>query len=274
MAAADEDGWTRLSQGAETEREPVRRSAGRRWITAFIVIVVAAVVVVGGAFLAESVARGFTQDAVAAAVQTNLPSNVEATVDVDIDGDWVLLQILSGRMDRVTISSDDARFDGIPVERVVVTASGVPIDLKTAVDSVDATATLDEPALNELLTLPGNDPQLVLGDGTAGYEDSTTVFGFDIGYLITAVLTPDGTDVLLTPQSAEVTSPVGSLDVSSILDRLVAEPVTICAADRLPEGVTLSDIEVADGFASLSLSANDFVLSGSSLRTTGECPAA
>lgn len=273
MTSQEADGWAQLSQESDDEREPRRASAGRRWLTALIILVVALLVVVGGAFLAESVARGFTEDAVAAAVEANLPSNVEASVDVDIAGDWVILQLLSGRMQDVTITSDDAVFEGIPVDRVTVTASGVPIDLKSAVDSIDATATLDQAALNELLTLPGNDPELVLGEGTVGYEDSTTVFGFSVGYLITAALAPDGTDVLLTSEGAEVTSSAGSLDVSGIVDRLRgSEPVRVCVADRLPVGVTISGIDVAGGQAALSLAASDFTLSGSSLRSTGECP--
>jgi hypothetical protein len=270
---SDADGWAQLQSGS-SEREPVRKPARRRALTALIVLVVAALVVVGGAFLAEYITRGVAEDAVAVAVESNLPSNVDGTVDVDIAGDWVLLQLISGRMDEVTLSSDDASVDGIPVEKVTLTASGVPIDLKSAVDDIDATLSLDQPALNELLTLPGNDPQLVLGDGTVGYEDSMTVFGVPIGYLATASLLPDGADVLLTTQGAELTSTVGNLDVSGLLDRIVgSEPLRICVADRLPAGVTISTIEVRDGVANLSLAASDFTLSASSLRSTGECTA-
>ncbi len=235
-------------------------------------IVIVLVVVVGGAFIAETVARDLTRDAVLASVEANLPPNVDADVDVEIAGDWVILQLLSGRMDEVTLSSDDVVFDGIRVENISVTASGVPVDLKSAVSEIDATATLDQAAVNELLTLPGNDPELLLGDGTVGYQDSTTFFGFDIGYLVTAMLTPDGTDVLLTSESAEVTSSVGSVDVSRVIERLLgSEPIRICAADRLPVGVTISDIAVGSEQATIGLSAEDFVLSDTSLQTTGEC---
>ena len=271
MAATD--GWSTLSQAAGSERGPVKRSAGRRWLTALIVLVVAAGVVIAGAFLAESVARGFTEDAVKAAVEANMPSNVDGTVDVDIAGEWVILQILSGQMDEITISSDDLAVDGIPVDNVTVTASGVPIDLKSPVDGLTATAALDQAALNELLTLPGNDPELVLGDGDVTYEDSATVFGFEVGYRVTATLVPDGTDVLLTPESAELTSSIGSVDASRVLDLIVGdEPVRVCAADKLPEGVTISGISIVEGTGALSLSASDFTLSGQALRARGECP--
>jgi hypothetical protein len=265
------DGWERLQ--AETA-SPVRRRPRRRALTALIVLVVAVLVVVGGAFLAESITRGVAEDTVAVAVESSLPSTVDGSVDVDIAGDWVLLQLLSGRMDEVTLSSDTVVFDGIPVENVTVTASGVPLDLTAAVDSLDATVTLDEPALNELLTLPGNDPAVVLGDDTVGYEDSTTIFGVSIGYLVNAALSPDGTDVLLTARGAEVTSAVGNLDVSGLVDQVVgSEPVRVCVADRLPVGVSISAIEVRDSVAALSLTASDFVLSADSFRSTGECAA-
>lgn len=265
------DGWAQLRAGAGS-RQPVRHSAGRRWATAIIILLVAALVVVGGAFLAESLARGITEDAVEDAVESNLPDNVDATVDADVAGDWVIVQLLSGRMAEVTISSDDARFEGMPVDQVTVTASGVPVDLKSPVDAIKAAATLDEAALNELLTLPGNDPDLSLGDGTVSYDDMATVFGFDIGFLITASLTPDGTDVLVTSEEAQITSSAGVVDVSTILDRLLgSEPLRVCLADRLPDGVTISGIDVQGGAATLSLAAKDFTLSESALRSTGEC---
>jgi hypothetical protein len=268
---SDADGWARLQEAA-SEGEPVRKPRSRA-LTVVVVLVVA-VLVVGGAFLAEYITRGVAEDAVAVAVESNLPSNVEGTVDVDIAGDWVLLQLFSGRMDEVTLSSNDIRFDGIPVEKLTVTASGVPIDLKAAVESIDATLTLDQPVVNGLLTLPGNDPEATLGDGTVGYEDSTTVFGIPLGYRVTASLAPDGTDVLVTAEGAEVTTVSGDVDLSGIVDRIVgSEPVRICLADKLPVGVSISAIEVGDGVATLSLTASDFTLSGKALRSMGECPA-
>jgi hypothetical protein len=269
---SDVDGWARL-QAAASDGEPVRKPR-RRALTAVVVLVVAVLVVVGGAYLAEYITRGVAEDAVAVAVESNLPSNVEGTVDVDIAGDWVLLQLFSGRMDEVTLSSDDIRFDGIPVEKLTVTASGVPIDLKNAVESIDATLTLDQPVVNELLPLPGNDPEATLGDGTVGYEDFTTVFGIPIGYRATASLAPNGTDVLVTAEGAELTTVSGDLDLSGVVDRIVgSEPVRICLADKLPVGVTISAIEVGDGVATLSLAASDFTLSGKAMRSMGECPA-
>ena len=273
MTAPEGQNWSTLHQAALDAPEPARTSPARRWITGLTIVAVAVIVVIGGAFLAETVARGFTEDAVAAAVEANLPANVEGTVDADIGGDWVILQLLSGRMQEVTVSSDDVTFDGVPIGFLSVTASGVPVDLKGAADSVEATATLDEAALNELLTMPGNDPQLILGDGAVTYEDSTTVLGFTVGYLVSATLEPDPAGVLLTPESAELTSDIGSLDVSRILEGLLGgEPVLLCTADRLPEGVSVSRILVTEGSATLGLSATDFTLTMSALRSKGECP--
>lgn len=270
----DSDGWSRLRQGAASPSERTRLPVRRRVLTAVIILVVATLVVVGGAYLAEYITRGVAEDAVAAAVESNLPSNVDGTVDVDIAGDWVLLQLIAGRMENVTLTSDDVTFDGIPVENLAVTASGVPLDLAAAVETIDATVSLDSATLNQLLTLPGNDPEISLGDGTVGYDDTTTVFGIPIGYAVTAALAPDGTDLLITPQSSELTTEMGNIDVSGLVDRIVgAEPVRICLADSLPVGVSISAIEVRDGIADLSLAASDFTLAPSSFRTTGECPA-
>lgn len=273
MTASGDDGWAQLSSAAEVDREPARRPAGRRWLTALTVTLVAVLVLAGAVFLAESVARGFTEDAVAAAVEANLPAGVEGTVDADVAGTWVIPQLLSGRMEEVTITSENVTFDGLPVDRLEVRASGVPIDLKSAVDSIEATATLNQDAVNELLTMPGNDPELVLGDGAVTYADSTTVFGFDVGYNVTATLDPEGTDVLLTQEGAELTSSAGDVDAGRILDRVIGDkPLRLCAAEKLPLGVTISRILVTEGRGTLSLAANDFELSGTSLRSRGECP--
>src|SRR5690606_29152093 len=88
-----------------------------------------------------------------------------------------------------------------------------------------------------------------------------------VGYRVMASLVPDGTDVLLTPESAEVTTVIGDLDLSGLVEQIVgSEPIRICVAEKLPEGVTISGIEVRNGLATLDLSASNFVLSAGATR--------
>jgi hypothetical protein len=272
---SETDGWEALSRQAALvggSERPRKRKRLRGWIVALVIVLLAAALVVGGLFLAESITKGVATDAIAVAVESSLPATVDATVDVDIAGDWVLFQIFTGALDQVTLTSDDAMVDGSPADfQLVVTQ--VPLDLKQPVGNIDATVSLGPGSINELLTLPGNDPEVALGEDTVSYADSATVLGFTIGYLVNATLSPEGTDVLATPIAASVTSDVGSLDVSSVIERILgAQPVRICVADRLPVGVTISKIDVTPEAATLALTASDFTLNGESLRARGTCP--
>lgn len=275
MTISETDGWEALRRQAafvESSEPPRKRKRARGSIVTLVILLIAAGLVIGGLFLAESVTKGIATDAIAVAVETSLPASVDADVDVDIAGDWVLFQIFTGRLDRVTLTSDDAMVDGSPANFKLI-ATGVPLDLKQPVGNVDATVSLGPGSINELLTLPGNDPEVALGDDTVSYADSASVLGFTLGYLVNATLSPNGTDVLATPVAATVTSDVGSLDVSGVIERILgAQPVRICLADRLPVGVTVSGIDLAPETATLSLTARDFTLNGESLRKRGTCP--
>lgn len=275
MATSDVDGWETLSQRATFvgNSEPARKKKrGRGWIVTIVILLTAIALAIGALFLAEGVTKGIATDAIAVAVETSLPASVDAEVDVDIAGEWVLFQIFSGRLDRVTLTSNDAMVDGSPADFTLV-ATDVPLDLKLPVGNIDASVSLGPGSINELLTLPGNDPEVALGDGTVSYADSASVLGFTLGYLVNASLTPAGTDVLATPLDASVTSDVGSLDVSGVIERILgAQPVVICVADRLPVGVTIAGIDVTPERVTLELTASDFTLNGESLRDRGTCP--
>ncbi|MFU8945739.1 DUF2993 domain-containing protein [Mycetocola zhadangensis] len=275
MTLSETDGWEALrmqaaqNQGSEPPR---KRKRARGWIVTLVILLIAAALVIGGLFLAENVTKGIATDAIAVAVETSLPASVDADVDVDIAGDWVLFQIFTGKLDKVTLSSDDAMVDGSPADFQLV-ATGVPLDLKQPVGNIAATVSLGPGSINELLTLPGNDPEVALGEDTVSYADSASVLGFTVGYLVNATLTPAGTDILAAPVAANITTDVGSLDVSAVIERLLgAQPVPICVADRLPIGVTIAGIDVQPDAATLTLTADDFTLNGESLRTRGTCP--
>ena len=275
MTISETDGWEALRRQAasvESSEPPRKRKRVRGWIVTVVILLIAAGLIIGGLFLAENVTKGIATDAIAVAVETSLPSSVDADVDVDIAGDWILFQIFTGRLDRVTLTSVDAMVDGSPANFELI-ATDVPLDLKQPVGNVNATVSLGPGSINELLTLPGNDPEVALGDGSVSYADSASVLGFTLGYLVNATLSPNGTNVLATPVAATVTSDVGSLDVSGVIERILgAQPVRICLADRLPVGVSVSGIDLTPETATLSLKARQFTLNGESLRKRGSCP--
>jgi hypothetical protein len=253
--------------------QPVEKnpSRGRRWAIGLIVAIVLLVLGVVALFAGDSIARGIAEDVVKDQVEQRLPENVEADVDVAIEGDWVIAQLASGTLERVVLSDADAVVDGVPLG-IEITAQRVPTDIEEPVGHIDAVATLDETALNAMVTLPGSDPTLTFGDGTLAYEDSTAFLGIQFGYLLSVVPEAAGTSILLTPDSAEVTSDLGSADVSGVLDRLVGEaPLTVCVATYLPEGVQLTGIAVTPQAADLTLSVSNVELSGELLDSRGTC---
>lgn len=257
------------------EAQYVEKSSrrGRGWIIALGVLV-GLVALLGIAFvLSDGLVRDLAQDVVKGEVQARLPDNVEADVDVEIKGDWVVLQYLSGTMEEVTITAEQAKIDGIPAD-ISVTAFEVSTDMEKPIPRVTAVATIDEEAVNALFTLPGNDPHLGLGEGVFTYADSQKIFGITIGYDVSAKAKALGKTVAFTPVDAQLTSEFGGFDLSELLDEVIGgEPIEVCVADSLPKGVLADDIDVTKGSVTLTLHAENLPLSVSALKTKGSCDA-
>jgi hypothetical protein len=78
--------------------------------------------------------------------------------------------------------------------------------------------------------------------------------------------------VLLTPVGADVQAGGSSIDASGLVDRLLGgDPLPICVADRLPEGVELAGIDVTADGATVRLEATGLPLAEETLATTGTC---
>lgn len=253
--------------------QPVEKnpSRGRRWIIGLVVAIVLVVLGIVALVAGDSIARAIAEDVVKNQVEQRLPETVEADIDVSIEGDWVIAQLVSGRLENVVMTDDDAVLDGVPVG-IRIDATDVPTDVKQPVGHIDATATLDEAALNAFVTLPSGDPTMRLGDGTLAYENSSAFLGIQFSYLLSVVPQAAGTSLVLTPQSAEVTTDLGTVDVAPLLDRLVGDaPVTVCVADYLPENAQLTGLEVRPEAADLTLSMSNVKLSGALLESRGSC---
>jgi len=244
-----------------------RSRAARVWITiAAVIVAVAALLVV-----ADVVVRNLAQERVAEEIRSNLPEGVEGDVDVTIGGFSVVAQYLSGTMDRVELSAPELTVNDVPLG-VHVVAEGVPVDLASPVAHLTAVIDADQDAVDRLITVPGVDGGFTLGDGLVGYDDTIDVFGIPIGYSVTARPTAAGDTVLLQPEGVEVTSGGGAVDVSGLVGRLLGDdPLPICVAEYLPDGVEVNDITIAPGTATVELEARDITLDEASLTSTGSC---
>ncbi|MBM7831158.1 hypothetical protein JOE59_001863 [Agromyces cerinus] len=248
------------------ERQRLGRAA-RIWIVVGIVLAVVVALVV----VADLVARGIAEQRVAEEIEANLPDGVEGDVTVAIGGFSVIGQYLSGTMQHVELDAPALTVEGAPIA-VSVVAEGMPVDLASPVEQLTATITADADSINQLITVAGVETGLTLGDGTVGYEGSIEIFGLPITYQVTATPVAAGDSVLLEPEGVEVGAVGASIDVSGVIERLLGgDPLEICIADRLPEGVQLESIAVAPGAAAIRLQADGLVLDSASLEQKGTC---
>lgn len=266
FAAAPEASPADAGDGEPRPRRRLSRAA-RVWIVVGVVLAVVVALVV----VADIVARDIAEQRVAEEIEANLPDGVDGDVSVTIGGFSVIGQYLSGTMQHVELDAPELTVEGAPLA-VSVVAEGMPVDLASPVDRLTATITADADSINQLITVAGVETGLTLGDGTVGYEGRVEIFGLPITYQVTATPVAAGDSVLLEPEGVEVGAVGASIDVSGIVERLLGgDPLEICIADRLPEGVELESIAVAPGAAAIRLQADGVVLDATSLEQKGTC---
>ncbi|MDR6904546.1 hypothetical protein J2X63_000232 [Agromyces sp. 3263] len=260
---------------ADADAAPPRRRlsrAARIWITVVAIVVALVALVV----VADIVIRNVAEARVAEEIRANLPDEVSGDVDVTIGGFSVIAQYLSGSMQQVELSAPELAVQGVPVS-VDVVAQDVPVDLASPVGQLTATIQASPEAVNQLVAsqgIEGVDGDLTFGDGTVGYTGSVSLLGFPIDYTVTARPTAAGDTVLLEPVGVELGSGGGSFDVSGLVDRLLGDdPVPVCVAQYLPEGVEVQQIAVAPAGAVVTLEGDGLRLDQATLSQTGSCPA-
>ncbi|CAN5366124.1 hypothetical protein BH09ACT6_BH09ACT6_01800 [soil metagenome] len=235
-----------------------------------IAVVAAAIVLVGGVVVvADFGLRAFAEGQIRTAIASNLPSNVTGDVAVQIGGGSFLAQYASGTFSEVTLASDNLTVNGVPLTAHVV-AHDMSTDQTKPIPRASATFTLDQAAVNSFLSIPGSN-EIVLADGTVGYQGSFQVFGLTLGYDATATATPVGGTVQLTPTGATLSAGSASLDVGGALKAVVSKPISICVAQYLPKTMQVTAITPSPGSVTVNVEATDLVLTEEALRQTGSC---
>ncbi|WP_168209080.1 LmeA family phospholipid-binding protein [Agromyces intestinalis] len=259
---------TAVIPDASGEPRPKRLSRGAKgWIIAGVVVVVVAALLV----VADLVTRSVAEAQVADTVERRLPASVQGDVEAQIGGVSVLWQLVTGTATEITLTSDDLTVAGTPVGAEVV-ARGVPIRGEGTIDSVDATFALDEDALNALVRAQHVPGGFSLGDGTVGYRGTLEVFGVEVSYQATARAEAAGDRVLLTPVGVELGAGGVSIDAGDLVSRLLGgDPVVVCVADRLPEGVKVTNVDVTPERVRVEVAAADLPMQREALSRTGVC---
>jgi hypothetical protein len=86
--------------------------------------VIVLTVIIGGATVADGLARSIAQDQVAAEIDQALPG-IQGSPEVTIGGFPFLTQVAAGRLTTVEITADQATVEGLRLEDVVVVLDGV-----------------------------------------------------------------------------------------------------------------------------------------------------
>lgn len=245
-----------------------------RSVGLLVVASLVALGLVGAYFLVDSMLRTYAQNRVRQDIISNLPDGVAGDLAVSIGGQSVIAQYLSGSFERVAIVAPRLRFNGAEAS-VHVVATDVPVDTAKPVGDVRGSVEMDQDSVNTLLSAAGVPlgSTVDLGDNTVSYTGTVSVVGIPLGYRATARpdVRPDA--VTLKPVSARVTSDFGSLNLTSVVERLVGEnPITVCVAQYLPAGVSLTSATVTPDRVRLTLHAPALKLDEASLSSRGTCP--
>ncbi|WP_183086339.1 LmeA family phospholipid-binding protein [Mycetocola tolaasinivorans] len=271
--SANQELFERLNAARlEHEAEPPKpKRTGRRWIVGGVLSVVLAGVLGGGVLIANNLVRGVTEDTVKQLAES-AGATFQGPVGVKIKGDWPLFQFLSGSFADVEISAQNAVIRGVPLS-FDIRAQGVPIDPKRPADAAQMSLVVDQDGLNDFIKAPTPGGALTLGDGVFGYlEKISGPFGIELGAQITASPAVSGTTLTLKPVGAEITSPVGNLNVDPIVKAILGkDPIPVCLADRLPPGAELNALTVTPQNATIVIDVKDIALTGDLLSSRGKC---
>lgn len=246
--SAEASGGTGAASVAGGEHPPRRRR--RRRIVALLVVLA---VLIGAWFGADAIARAAVTDAIreSALEQLGLPEG--HPVEVELDGS-VLAQLIGGRLDQVRIAAEDVPIGDVSGD-VMLAARGVPIrDRQAAMDAAVASIALDEAALQRVLTETAgvprgvvrlNDPALVL---LTSIPLGGAPLELGIGLVPSAGEGDAQGELVLTPNSASIgeavlTAQQVRASLGPVADAIL-QPFSVCVADRLPRGVTLSGVAV------------------------------
>ncbi len=254
-----------------TDATAPRRRTGR-WIA---VIVVVLLLLVGAVVAAEFIARSVVTSTVRSLVVSNVGLPDDQDVDVTVAG-LVLPQVIAGRLDEVAVSSDDVTLGPITGD-VRVDLRGVPVNAGAAAEGGVASVRLDQEQLRMLLgqlpDVPSGTIAVAAPDVT--FETSLSLFG--IGIPVGVAVTPgaaDG-DLTLTPASFQVAG--NALDADTLRGQFggVADSLlqtrSLCIADRLPAGLTLTSATVQGQDLVASFDIDGGIVNDPVLQADGTC---
>lgn len=254
-----------------TDATAPRRRTGR-WIAVFVVVVV---LLAGAIVAAEFIARSVVTSTVRSLVVKNVGLPDDQNVDVSVAG-LVLPQLLRGRLDEVAVSSNDVTLGPITGD-VRVDLRGVPVSGDAAADGGVASVRLDQDQLKALLAevpdLPASTVTVAAPD--VKLETSLSLFGIAIPVGVGVTPGAASGDLTLTPSSFQVGG--NAIDADTLRGQFggvadsVLKTTSLCIADRLPKGLTLTSATVQGQDLVATFDVAGGILNDPSLQSDGTC---
>ena len=273
MPTADAQPTLPLPDRGVEQHPPKRRRRVWPWIVAIVIV---AGLAVGAWFAGEAIARQIVTTTIREQVITQLSLPADQQVDVDVSG-AVLPQLIRGELDDVTLASDDVAVGPVSAD-VSVRATGIPISGDAAADSAAAVVRLDQEQLRALLATVDELPveTIEISEPSVSAEVAFEIFGARVP--VALELTPAAVDgeLVLTPASLQLAG--ATITADELRDRfggvadLVVKDYTVCIAQYLPAGVTLSGLSVDGAEIVADLDVDGAIISDPALRVGGTCP--
>lgn len=261
--------------------EPADTYAGqpkKRW---WLRITITLVVVVALAGIAELALRAIIPNIFASIVRDNMGLSADHPVDVELEGS-ALFPALTGHVNDVTLRVPDVPvLDGISVD-LSATAASIPFD-PTQGEIVGATASARVPS-RDMSTLVSLVSDGLIDEGTVQNGEielgrTMQMFGWETQISASLALSIKDGDVLVDPTEIKAAGFDLSVDqLRPLLGETAAtllDTHTVCVRDKLPAGITLTDIDLSanaeGGSATVTASLAPDLLSNPKQMQPGSC---
>jgi hypothetical protein len=265
---------TELDGLVETTVASERRRRRWPWL---IVLAVFVGLLVGAWFLVDSVSRGLVTSAVQTAVNQKLRLPADHKVDVEISG-MMIPQLIKGSFDDMIVSSD-----GVPVNGTTLDVTVRAHDIQYRGDmgqmsAGTAVVTMNQNQLRGMLGQVDGIPVSSIGLKAPDVTASTSVSLFGQSLKLGLAMKPSAKAgaLVLAPDTITIGgSKTSAADLKSrfgsLADSILA-PRTVCMADKLPKGLTLSAVKVAGDTLVADLTIAPNLAVDSTLQQRGTCP--
>ncbi len=196
---------------------------------------------------------------------------------MDVPGPMIP-QLISGTLGEVTIASDDVPIGSFSGD-IVVTAHDIPIRGGDMAGGT-ATVTLDQEQLRGLMSTVDGFPADSLGLAEPNVTMSTELSLFGVGFPVGVALTPTASDgdLVLTPASLQLAG--ASITADDLRRRFgglsdaVLRDWTVCIAQYIPAGITLSDVAVTGDALVAGFDVDGAIVSDPAKQANGTCDSA